>query len=150
MDHAQSLSLPDGRTLDYFCDDAAPADAGLLISHHGTPAAGPLDPALVGPARAHGLRVVELVRPGYGGSTRQPGRSIADVVPLVEALADHLDHDRFVTLGWSGGGPHALATAALLPGRCAAALSLAGVAPFDSTRSMSATRMCPRAAICRI
>ena len=132
MDHAQSLSLPDGRTLDYFLDDAAPADAGLLISHHGTPAAGPLDPALVEPARAHGLRIVELVRPGYGGSTRQPGRSIADVVPLVRALADHLGHDRFVTLGWSGGGPHALATAALMPDRCAAALSLAGVAPFDA------------------
>lgn len=132
MDHAQSLSLPDGRTLDYFLDDAAPADAGLLISHHGTPAAGPLDPALVEPARAHGLRIVELVRPGYGGSTRQPGRSIADVAPLVRALADHLGHDRFVTLGWSGGGPHALATAALMPDRCAAALSLAGVAPFDA------------------
>jgi pimeloyl-ACP methyl ester carboxylesterase len=51
-------------------------------------------------------------------------------VPLVEALADHLGHAQFVTMGWSGGGPHAIATAALLPQRCAGAMSLAGVAPY--------------------
>ena len=48
------------------------------------------------------------------------------------AILDHLGLDRFVTLGWSGGGPHALACAALLPDRCRAAASLAGVAPFDA------------------
>ena len=130
MDGLHSLALPDGGTLDYVADDAAPPGAGLLVYHHGTPAAGPLDPTLVTSARAHGLRVVELVRPGYGGSTRQAGRTIADVVPLVTVLADHLGHERFVALGWSGGGPHALATAALLPRRCAGVLSLASVAPF--------------------
>ena len=132
MDGLRTLELPDGVTVDIVVDDGAPEGSGLLVYHHGTPAAGPLDPALAGPARAHGLRVVELVRPGYGGSTRQPGRTIADVVPIVTALADHLGHDRFVTLGWSGGGPHALATAALLPERCAGVLALASVAPFDA------------------
>lgn len=132
MDGLRSLELPGGSTLDIVVDDGAPDGAGLLVYHHGTPAAGPLDPALVDAARAHGLRVVELVRPGYGGSTRHPGRTIADVVPLVAALADHLGHDRFVALGWSGGGPHALATAALLPERCAGVLALASVAPFGA------------------
>ena len=130
MDTPLSLTLADGSTLEYFLDDQAPDDAGLLVYHHGTPAAGPLGPDLLEPARAAGLRIAELVRPGYGGSTRQPGRTIADVVPLVAALADHLGHERFVSLGWSGGGPHVLATAALLPDRCAAALCLAGVAPY--------------------
>ena len=128
----RDLLLPDGRTLQYFLDDDddADADAGLLIYHHGTPAAGPLDPGLLRPARAAGLRLVELVRPGYGASTRMLGRAVADVAPLAAALADHLGHKRFVTIGWSGGGPHAIATAALLPERCAGALSLAGVGPF--------------------
>ena len=132
MSDARDLALPDGGTLQYFVDDGAPADAALLVYHHGTPAAGPLGDDLVLPAREAGLRIVELVRPGYGGSTRQPGRTVVDVVPLVTALADHLGHERFVSLGWSGGGPHVLATAALLPERCAAALCLAGVAPYDA------------------
>lgn len=132
MDDVRSLSLPDGGTLQYFIDDGAAPGAALLVYHHGTPAAGPLDDDLLLPAREAGLRVVELVRPGYGGSTRAPGRSIADVVPLVSALADHLGHERFVSLGWSGGGPHVLATAAMMGDRCAGALCLAGVAPYEA------------------
>jgi pimeloyl-ACP methyl ester carboxylesterase len=132
MSDARDLAMPDGSTLQYLIDEGAPAAAGLLVFHHGTPAAGPLDPELVGPARDAGLQIVELVRPGYGGSTRVPGRTVADVARKSAVLADHLGHERFVTLGWSGGGPHALATAALLPDRCAGALSLAGIAPYDA------------------
>lgn len=51
MNDVRDLTLPDGSTLQYFLDDGAPAGAGLLIHHHGTPAAGPLDPDLVLPAR---------------------------------------------------------------------------------------------------
>lgn len=132
MSDVRTLTLPDGTALQYLLDEDAPADAGLLVFHHGTPGAGPLDPELVVPARAAGLQLVELVRPGYGGSTRVPGRSVADVARMTAVLADRLDADRFVTLGWSGGGPHALATAALLPGRCAGAISLAGIAPYGA------------------
>lgn len=132
MSDIRSLTLADGSTLQYVLDEGAPTGAALLVYHHGTPAAGPLDPELVVPARAAGLQIVELVRPGYGSSTRLPGRSIADVARLTAVLADHLGRERFVTLGWSGGGPHALATAALLPDRCAGALSLAGIAPYDA------------------
>lgn len=124
LDH---LTLPDGSRLDYFA--AGDGDA-LLIYHHGTPAAGPLSPAMVEEAAHHGFVVAELVRPGYGQSTRQPGRTVADIVPLASALADHLGFERFATMGWSGGGPHAIATAALLPDRCAAAMCLAAVAPY--------------------
>ena len=47
-------------------------------------------------------------------------------------MLDALEIEHFLTLGWSGGGPHALACAALLPGRCLAAATLAGVAPREA------------------
>ena len=80
-------------------------------------------------AAERGLRTVMYARPGYGQSTEQPGRSVADTVADAASVLDDLGADQFVTIGWSGGGPHALACAALLPGRCLAATSLAGVAP---------------------
>lgn len=123
------LVLASGARLDYIVEGDGDA---LLVYHHGTPAAGPIPSEMRAAAEAHGLVIAELVRPGYGESTRQPGRSVADVAPLASALADHLGHERFVTVGWSGGGPHAIATAALLPQRCMAAMSLAGVAPYDA------------------
>ena len=64
-----------------------------------------------------GVRVVTFDRPGYGGSDRLESRMVADVVPDVCAIADALEIDRFAVLGRSGGGPHALACAALLPER---------------------------------
>jgi pimeloyl-ACP methyl ester carboxylesterase len=83
-------------------------------------------------AAARGLRMVICARPGYAGSTPRPGRRVADVTGDVAAVLDELGAARFVTVGWSGGGPHALACAALMPERCLAAASLAGVAPYDA------------------
>jgi pimeloyl-ACP methyl ester carboxylesterase len=88
---------------------------------------------LLDPAAANGLRIVELVRPGYGNSTREPQRTVADVVEIANDLADHLGFDKYVTMGWSGGGPHALANVALSPDRCVAAMSLAGVGMFGQS-----------------
>lgn len=121
-----------GRIVEIIVDEGASAGSGLLLYHHGTPGAGPLSEPMTQAARAAGLRLVELVRPGYGKSTRVPGRAVGDIVPLAGAVADHLRHERFVSIGWSGGGPHVLATAAALDDRCAAALCLAGVAPVDA------------------
>lgn len=104
---------------------------GLLIYHHGTPAAGTLHEDVLAPARANNLRIVQLVRPGYGGSTRMPGRTVADIVPLADELADHLGYDEYVTMGWSGGGPHALGNVAL-SNRCRAGMCLAGVGMFNA------------------
>jgi pimeloyl-ACP methyl ester carboxylesterase len=80
-------------------------------------------------AAIRGLRVVLAARPGYEGSTPRPGRRVVDVAQDTAAVLDDLGAATFVTLGWSGGGPHALACAAALPGRCLAAGSIAGVAP---------------------
>jgi pimeloyl-ACP methyl ester carboxylesterase len=76
-------------------------------------------------------RFVSYSRPGYGASTPRPapGRYADDVDESVLVL-DQLGIGEFVTVGWSGGGPRALACAALLPDRCRAAATLAGVAPY--------------------
>jgi pimeloyl-ACP methyl ester carboxylesterase len=116
-----------GDRVDYFDSEVG---GDLLMYHHGTPGAGPLHADVLDPAQSQDLRIVELVRPGYGNSTRQPNRTVADVVTLADELADHLGFDRYVTMGWSGGGPHALANVALSPSRCVAAMSLAGVGMF--------------------
>jgi pimeloyl-ACP methyl ester carboxylesterase len=71
-------------------------------------------------------------RPGYGDSDRHEGRSVADCVPDVVAVTAALGIDRFHAVGWSGGGPHALACAALLPGRVISAATIGGVAPWEA------------------
>ncbi|MDI6909961.1 alpha/beta fold hydrolase [Nocardioides sp.] len=120
---------PDGRTIEALTG-GDPGGFGLLY-HGGSPSAAarfaPMDEA----ARAHGLRLVTYSRPGYGDSSPRPaaGRYADDVIESV-AVLDALGIEEFVTVGWSGGGPRALACAALLPDRCRAAASLAGVAPY--------------------
>ena len=125
------LRTADDGTLQFILDATAATADPLLVYHHGTPAAGPISADLLSAARAAGFRVVELVRPGYGESTRSPGRTVADNARLTQLLIDHLGGGRFVSAGWSGGGPHTLADVALLPG-CLASLCIAGVGPFDA------------------
>ncbi|MDQ2756587.1 MAG: alpha/beta hydrolase [Actinomycetota bacterium] len=123
------LQLTDGRRLEVATtgDEALPA----VVLHHGTPQAFMPMTWLVETARDVGVRLVTLARPGYRTSSRQPGRTVADVAADTAAALDHLGIDRCVTAGTSGGGPHALACAALLPDRVAAASSVCGVAPYD-------------------
>lgn len=111
-------------------------DGRAWLFHTGSPSAAVHHPAIDAAAAALGLRLVTWSRPGYGASTPRelpPGgpRFVDDVADAVTVL-DHLGIEDFVTLGWSGGGPRALGCAALLPQRCRAAASLAGVAPRDA------------------
>jgi pimeloyl-ACP methyl ester carboxylesterase len=76
-----------------------------------------------------GVRLIAFDRPGYGGSDRRFGRSVADAAADVAAIADALGIEKFAVLGRSGGGPHALACAALLPARITRAAALVGLAP---------------------
>jgi pimeloyl-ACP methyl ester carboxylesterase len=120
----------DGRRLEVLT--AGPETGLPLVFHTGTPS-GLVAPAPVtAAASARGLRTVLYARPGYDGSTPRPGRVVADAAGDVAAILDHLGADQFLTAGSSGGGPHALACAALLPGRCLAAASVAGVAPYQA------------------
>src|SRR3954469_6493893 len=120
MPSRQSIATEGGRTLHVVED----GDFGGLpvIVHGGTPGgAEPLHRPWVEDARGRGIRLIAYDRPGYGPSTPQPGRSVADAAADVAATADALGLDRFATWGASGGAPHALAMAALLPDRVVAA-----------------------------
>jgi pimeloyl-ACP methyl ester carboxylesterase len=124
------IATPDGRSLDVYT--AGPPDGDVLVFHSGTPSA-PLPYApMVASMAERGLRYVAFSRAGYGGSTRRPGRSVADVVGDTTTVLDHVGADRAFVVGWSGGGPHALACAALLPDRVRAAATIAGVAPYGA------------------
>ena len=79
-----------------------------------------------------GVCVVTHDRAGYGRSTRRRGRSVADEADDVSLLADVLEFERFGVIGGSGGGPHALACAALLPGRVLRAICAVGIVPLGS------------------
>ncbi|MFD7579036.1 alpha/beta fold hydrolase [Kitasatospora sp. NPDC059817] len=79
-----------------------------------------------------GVRLISYDRPGYGDSTRQFGRRVSAAAADVRAIADDLKLDGFAVLGRSGGGPHALACAALLPQRVSRVAVLVGLAPRNA------------------
>ncbi|WP_425146073.1 alpha/beta fold hydrolase [Deinococcus sp.] len=127
------LTLPDGRTLHIY-DTGIDVAADLLTVfwHHGTPNIGRPPAPLFGASERLGVRWVGFDRPGYGGSTPLADRSVASAAQCVASIADALGIERFAVMGHSGGGPHALACAALLPERVLGAVSLAGLAPFGA------------------
>jgi pimeloyl-ACP methyl ester carboxylesterase len=124
------ISLPDGRDLEV--EVTGPDGGPVLLFHHGTPGGSEQMRALVREAHVRGHRLVTSSRAGYGASTRQAGRSVADVAADTAAVLDHLGVDTCLVAGWSGGGPHALACGALLPDRVRGVLCIAGVAPYDA------------------
>jgi pimeloyl-ACP methyl ester carboxylesterase len=126
FDHVQ---LPDGRRLDMRV--SGPADGFPLVFHHGTPGAATPVRALERAAHERGLRLVTTSRPGYGDSSRQPGRVVVDVVADTAAVLAAIGAERCLIAGWSGGGPHALACGARL-GAAAAVLVIAGLAPYEA------------------
>jgi pimeloyl-ACP methyl ester carboxylesterase len=125
-----AFTLADGRRLEAWASDGASPSAVLL--HVGTPGAGIAFEPMVATAVRRGRRFVTYSRPGYAGSTRHPGRSVADCAEDVAELARVLGLDRLYVIGWSGGGPHALACAALLPELVGSVATLAGVAPWTA------------------
>ena len=111
-------------------EEAGDLSGPLVLVHWGTPNSRRHYGPVVSQASAAGIRLVSYDRPGYGRSSPQPGRTVADCSADVQAVADALGVRRFVVWGISGGGPHALACAALLPDRVAAVATLASPAPF--------------------
>ena len=134
------IRVEKGRRVHYEVSSTEPTpDGTALVFHHGQPGAALLWQPLVVEAARHGWPLVMVSRPGYATSDRRPDRLVADVVSDVEAVLDELALDRFVTAGWSGGGPHALACAALLDSRCVAAATIAGVAPYEGAQDLDFT-----------
>jgi pimeloyl-ACP methyl ester carboxylesterase len=121
------VKAPDGRQLStqvYGDPDGKPV---FLL--HGTPGSrlGPHPRAAV--LHRLGVQLIAFDRPGYGKSDRLEGRRVADAATDVLAIADAYGLDKFAVVGRSGGGPHALACAALLPDRVTKAAVLVGLAP---------------------
>ena len=129
VEHRQ-FTTADGRTLDVHL--AGAEEGGVVLFHHGTPGAGLPSPELETALTERNLRYVSAARPGYAGSSRQPGRSVGDVARDAVAVLDQLGVRRCYTMGWSGGGPHTLACAAVLADRVTAATVVASAAPNDA------------------
>jgi pimeloyl-ACP methyl ester carboxylesterase len=121
----------EGRTL-RFCL-YGPVDGVPVIELYGTPSSRMRRPDQIAAIEHSGVRVLMPDRPGYGGSTRLPGRTVSDVVQDIEALADSQGWEKFAVTGGSGGGPHALACAALLPHRVSRCAVLSGIRPQAET-----------------
>lgn len=121
------FDLPGGRELGF--SETGDRGGKPVLAFHGTPGSRRqiLIPAADEAARQAGVRLIAPDRPGYGHSTFQPGRRLVDWPADVAALADHLGIDRFGVIGISGGGPHALVCAALLPDRVTRAGVVSGV-----------------------
>ncbi len=128
MSEFRTITARDGRALEVLT--AGPAGGIPLVFHFGTPSAAAEYAPMVGAAVERDLWFVTYSRPGYGDSARRPDRTVAQCTEDVADITQALAIDRFVTAGWSGGGPHALACAALLPARVQACATIAGVAPY--------------------
>jgi pimeloyl-ACP methyl ester carboxylesterase len=124
------ITASDGRQLEVgHCGDAS---YPTVVVHHGTPGCHLILEMFANEALMRGYFLVSVSRPGYGQSQRHPGRIIGDVVSDVHDALRSLGRDGdYVTMGWSGGGPHALACAAT-SARCRGAVILAGVAPYEA------------------
>jgi pimeloyl-ACP methyl ester carboxylesterase len=126
------LTLADGRLLQV--SDSDDGDGGpTVLWHQGSPHTAALLPPLVEAARRRGIRLVTYARPSYGTSSPNRGRDVASAADDARQIMDALGIERFATMGYSGGGPHALACAALLPDRVTSVVTLAGVGPFTDS-----------------
>jgi pimeloyl-ACP methyl ester carboxylesterase len=128
--NSRSISTQDARKIHII--EAGQPDGIPILVHHGTPGSRLLYLPWVKDAESRGIRLISYDRPGYGGSTPQPGRTVASAADDVAAIAKELNLSRIAVWGISGGGPHALACAALLPNLVVAAAALASPAPYQA------------------
>jgi pimeloyl-ACP methyl ester carboxylesterase len=140
------IRVPDGRALVAYDAGVPDGSARLtVVWHHGSPHTGVLYEPLLAMAAKRGIRLVGYARPSYGGSSPDEGRSVASASADVSALADALRIERFAGIGASGGGPHALACAALLADRVTGTVTFASPAPYSDTFDWFAGMAAPQA-----
>ncbi len=125
----QSLTRPDGRVVAW--TECGVPDGQPLLRVPGTPGSRWSIRADRTPWTERGLRVLTTERPGYGASTRLPGRGFAEHADDLAAVLDHAGIDRAHVIGGSGSTPHLLAFCARHPDRVRAATNLVGMAPVE-------------------
>jgi pimeloyl-ACP methyl ester carboxylesterase len=126
---ARAIRVDAGRALSW--EERGDRAGVPVVFHHGTPGSRRNRHPDPGFYERHGIRMITYDRPGYGESDPQPERRVVDAVGDTRALADELELARFAVAGGSGGGPHALACAALLGDRVTCAAIVVGVGPSD-------------------
>lgn len=127
---SQSLHLQDGRVLEFAV--RGPERGPVVLFHHGMPGSAiPMD-SVLDSATDRGYRVVTYSRAGYGLSSPLPGRTLLDAAGDCRMLMDHLQVDQYLVVGWSTGGPHALANAVADSRRVSGVLLIASFAPYDA------------------
>ena len=134
------LVTPDGREL--WVETAGDPSGKALLFHNGTPTSRRLFPGMIEEGIDRGIFLIGYDRPGYGGSTPHPGRTVGDSVQDVLTITRHFGVERLAVFGMSGGGPHAIASALLLPQLVCAAATFSSLAPvtfsdFDYFQGMS-------------
>ena len=111
------IDLGGGRVRHVYDTGAGSAGSGrgslAVVWHAGTPNTGDPPGPLLPDSEKLGVRWVGYDRPGYAGTPAVPGRDVASAAADVAGIADALGIDRFAVMGHSGGGPHALACAAV-------------------------------------
>ena len=125
---SNSLKLSDGRALEYI--DNGVSSKSALILHHGTPTSMTVWGTWLAAAAEEGIRAIAFTRPGYAGSDRKVGHRIIDANNDLEEICNQLGIENFVSVGWSGGGPYALASGLLK--KCSGVQLIASVSPFDA------------------
>jgi pimeloyl-ACP methyl ester carboxylesterase len=120
------FKLKDGRELE-IADNGINSESAIVF-HHGTPGHASSWTDWLESAATAGIRAIAYSRAGYGTSDRNPGRSVINVNSDIAQVLDAKNITKFVSIGWSGGGPHCLANT--FEPRNVGAISLAGVGAF--------------------
>jgi len=128
----QDLTIMTGNGREIQIRQAGKSDGIPIIVHHGTPGSRLLNQNWIEDSESNGIRLIGYDRPGYGGSSPDPGRTASEAAEDLAAIAKALDLDRLAVWGHSGGGPHALACAALQPELVFAAAALSSPAPYEA------------------
>jgi len=120
------FKLKDGRELQ-FLDNECDSNSAVVF-HHGTPGHSSMWHPWLTSLGSFGIRAFAISRPGYGESTRNIGRTVSSITADVSELLNFFGIEKFVSIGWSGGGPHSLATT--FEARNVGAITLAGVGAY--------------------
>jgi len=123
----RTMTLGDGRTLAYA--EWGDRSGRPVLLFHGMPGSRLLCPDREATESA-GVRLITLDRPGYGRSDPHPGRTLLDSTNDIRELADHLGLPAISIIGWSSGGPHALACVRGIPDRVTAVGLAASPGPW--------------------
>ena len=125
---SNSLQLSDGRFIEYI--DNGVSSKSALILHHGTPTSMAVWGTWLAATAEEGIRAIAFTRPGYAGSDRKVDHTVISANNDLEEILNHLEVENFVSIGWSGGGPYALASGLLE--RCSGVQLIASVSPYDA------------------